>query len=477
MVVTASSPTHAPNFYSHRTFRPARYDDPAIQVLLAEYLRELELRDDTLSDELATATIDETLGANAIPEDFMAPNGVFVGVWDNDELCGIGGVRCYDDGTQHAGEIKRMFLRPGARGKGLSRELLSLLEDVAAALGCRVARLDTRSSLNEARGLYATHGYRETGRYNDNPFAQHFFEKELFADEASFRRIAAWMGIAADQLPSASVDAQRRLRLAGSFNFRDVGGYIGGGGQVVRTSLVFRSDHLNALTDHDLREIRARNIAAVYDFRLDSERERQPSRFEGGWSPEVHVLSTSDTQALDSSVIDLVREALAGTRPMPEPSFWEDAYETVLAAGRPMFVAMLTGLANESKLPALFHCTGGKDRTGIATLLIHRLLDVDDDRIIDDFLATNLYRTPLRLLALRQGLLDAGIDPASAIPMVGVTRSGVTRALQLLDETYGGVHRYLLDGGIDPEVLVKLRFRLLGESSSGEVSSGNSSEK
>ena len=57
MVVTASSPTHAPNFYSHRTFRPAKYDDPAIQVLLAEYLRELELRDDTLSDELGTAEL------------------------------------------------------------------------------------------------------------------------------------------------------------------------------------------------------------------------------------------------------------------------------------------------------------------------------------------------------------------------------------------------------------------------------------
>ena len=461
MLVPASTSDSSPSHPNEFDIRPISYDDARVVAHLREYLAELESRDEALREETAASSIDETQGANALASEFVSPSGLFLGAFRNDVLCGIGGVRCYTDGETQVGEIKRMFLRPVVRGRGLSRQLLSLLEDAAVAFGCTVARLDTRSSLTEARALYASHGYREIVRYNDNPFAQHFFEKDLRLDVATLRRFAAWTGIDEEQLPSQSMDLSRRLGLTGSFNFRDVGGYVGHNAMSLRESVVYRSDHLNTLTDNDLKQVRERNIASVYDFRLNSERERQPSRFANGWNPEVHLLSTSDTQALDDSVVDLIREALAGLRPMPAPSFWEEAYEAVLAAGRPMFVAMLSGLADETKLPALFHCSGGKDRTGIATALLHRILGVDDEDIIDDFLATNLYRTPIRLLALRQGLLDAGIDPAQAIPIIGVMRSGIVRALQLIDESYGGAIRYLVDGGMNPTIIEQLRARLL----------------
>lgn len=441
-------------------FRPIAYDDPAVSVLVGEYLTELESRD-ALDDGFVTKSITETLGANAVASEFVSPDGLFLGVYENDTLCGIGGVRCSSDAITHVGEIKRMYLQPWVRGLGVSRRLLSLLEDAASSFGCTIARLDTRSSLTEARSLYVSHGYRETGRYNDNPLAQHFYEKELRFDDATLRRFARWVGIADDHLPSASFGVDRRVPLTGSFNFRDVGGYAGSSAMRVREAVVFRSDNLNTLSDHDLVQVRGRHIASVYDFRLDTERERQPSRFAKGWNPQVHLLSTSDTQAIDNSTIDIIRDALVGLGPMPEPSFWEEAYESMLAQGRPMFVAMLTGLADETRLPALFHCSGGKDRTGIATALLHRLLGVDDADIVDDFLATNLFRTPIRLLSLRQGLLDAGIELSAAIPIIGVTRNGIVRALQLIDSSYGGAQRYLVDGGMDPAAIDALRARLL----------------
>ncbi len=455
----------------HVEFRAARYDDPGVVALLQAYLAELETRDPDLRTDMKATAIDSSIGANAVVEDFSPPNGLFLAVFVNGTIGGIGGVRCFleegdtKSGVKRVGEIKRMFFSPEARGKGLSRILLTHLEDAAIAYGCDVAKLDTRSCLTEARALYVSHGYRETGRYNDNPFAQHFYEKPLRADHGALRRFALAQGLTEEELPSPNFDANRRVPLLGAFNFRDAGGYATLSGRNVRRGLLFRSDQMSALADRDLQMISALDISQVHDFRLESERERQPTRHGLGWNPSVSVLSTSDSQGIDVTVIEIVREALAGERPLPEPSFWEDAYESVLDAGRPMFVSMIRSLASDRGLPGLYHCTGGKDRTGMATMLIHRLLGVSDTDIIDDFLATNLYRSSVCLSALREGFLKVGINPISAIPIVGVTRSGIVRALTILDSTYHGAESYLEGGGMDPLLFSRLRTLLLEESS------------
>ena len=76
-------------------------------------------------------------------------------------------------------EIKRMWVDPAARGLGLGRRLLAQLEALAVRAGCQVIRLDTNGTLTEAIGLYERHGYRRIPRYNDNPYAQVWFEKVL----------------------------------------------------------------------------------------------------------------------------------------------------------------------------------------------------------------------------------------------------------------------------------------------------------
>ena len=78
-------------------------------------------------------------------------------------------------------EIKRMWIAPSARGIGIGRRLLQELEQVARRLKLRVIRLDTNESLREALRLYRSSGYREIDRYNDNPYAHHWFEKAVDA--------------------------------------------------------------------------------------------------------------------------------------------------------------------------------------------------------------------------------------------------------------------------------------------------------
>jgi ribosomal protein S18 acetylase RimI-like enzyme len=72
-----------------------------------------------------------------------------------------------------------MWIEPSMRGAGLGRRLLEHLEDRLVAMGNSVIRLDTNSVLTEALALYHSSGYVEIERYNDNPYARHWFEKRF----------------------------------------------------------------------------------------------------------------------------------------------------------------------------------------------------------------------------------------------------------------------------------------------------------
>ena len=111
------------------------------------------------------------------PQEFGPPGGTFLVGFDDDGtvLCGGGVKRLADD----VAEIKRMFVIPEARGRGLARELLVALEDAARDLGYARVRLDTGPKQPHAEQLYRSAGYREIGNFNANPMASFWGEKAL----------------------------------------------------------------------------------------------------------------------------------------------------------------------------------------------------------------------------------------------------------------------------------------------------------
>ena len=121
--------------------------------------------------------IDVSQAPRADPADFSPPGGVFLVGRDRDghPVCG-GGVKRLDDGVA---EIKRMYVAPEERGRGVGRALLAALEDAARSLGYTRVRLDTGAKQPEAEAMYRRAGYREIGDYNGNPFASFFGEKQL----------------------------------------------------------------------------------------------------------------------------------------------------------------------------------------------------------------------------------------------------------------------------------------------------------
>lgn len=108
--------------------------------------------------------------------DMVAPRGAFFVATARDR--GLGCVGLKGTGGEVA-EIKRLWVAPTARGMGLARRLMTAAEARARELGVAVLRLDTNRALPEAAALYRRTGWTEIARFNDDPYAEVFFEKRL----------------------------------------------------------------------------------------------------------------------------------------------------------------------------------------------------------------------------------------------------------------------------------------------------------
>jgi DNA-binding MarR family transcriptional regulator/GNAT superfamily N-acetyltransferase len=122
---------------------------------------------------------DPTASNPAEAEDMRPPAGVFLVAILRSEPVGCGALKLH--GTQPA-ELKRMWVDGATRGLGLGRRLLSELESCAREHGVRRLRLETNHTLVEAVALYRSCGYTEVAAFNDEPYADHWFEKRLPAD-------------------------------------------------------------------------------------------------------------------------------------------------------------------------------------------------------------------------------------------------------------------------------------------------------
>ncbi|KAF1720892.1 bifunctional helix-turn-helix transcriptional regulator/GNAT family N-acetyltransferase [Pseudoxanthomonas wuyuanensis] len=145
--------------------------DPAsadAHACIDAYLGELNL--------LFDGGFDASRSVSADPGELVPPCGAFVIARLDGVAIGCGGLKGTGNGE---GEIKRMWVAPSARGLGIAQRLLDALEAQAAIMNLHTLRLDTNRTLTAARALYARNGYREIPRYNDNPYADHWFEKRL----------------------------------------------------------------------------------------------------------------------------------------------------------------------------------------------------------------------------------------------------------------------------------------------------------
>jgi DNA-binding MarR family transcriptional regulator/GNAT superfamily N-acetyltransferase len=133
-------------------------------------------------DELATrfdGGFDPSLSISAADHEMTPPAGEFLVAVLYGEPVGCGALKFHPAAPAEAAGIKRMWVAPAARGLGLGRRLLAELEARAAGHGVTMLRLETNRTLAEAISLYRAAGYREVAAFNDEPYAHHWFEKDL----------------------------------------------------------------------------------------------------------------------------------------------------------------------------------------------------------------------------------------------------------------------------------------------------------
>lgn len=135
---------------------------------LEQYFKELQARFDT--------GFDPTYGSKLSDAEMVPPEGFFLIARRAGKPIGCAALHRLD---AEAVEIKRMWTAPAARGHGVARRLLGELERLAREAGYRKIVLDTNRSLTEAQALYRRQGFVEILRYNDNPYADFWFGKDL----------------------------------------------------------------------------------------------------------------------------------------------------------------------------------------------------------------------------------------------------------------------------------------------------------
>jgi protein-tyrosine phosphatase len=236
----------------------------------------------------------------------------------------------------------------------------------------------------------------------------------------------------------------------GLTNVRDLGGYRNPGG-AVRRGLVYRADSPHLASEAGIASLRALGIVSVYDLRSAPERDEHPGPLPSAHHP-IHD---------DVTVPGLEPRAASGRE--GGEAILRDFYVRALREAAPRYGVVLTALADRDRLPALVHCMGGKDRTGVAVALLLSTLGVDRETVLDDYAHVppgDAHRDRREMvLAIFQ---EQGIATEVALGMLSTPRWAMADALAGVDAAYGSVDAYLVEAcGMAPRTLEVLRATLV----------------
>ncbi|MGL5437220.1 MAG: tyrosine-protein phosphatase [Lachnospiraceae bacterium] len=264
------------------------------------------------------------------------------------------------------------------------------------------------------------------------------------------------------------------IDLDGTFNFRDIGGFAAGDKRV-REGLLYRSDALHQLSDRDLIRLQEMGIRTVVDFRSPKEATEHPNRLPDGMhslmlSPIAGVAAQASASKGDDSdrVAAMVRAAEteeSKTRFRNNLDSMEKHMRTNVTSAEGIkaygdFLRLLTGAGN---IPLVFHCKGGKDRTGWAAALVLSILGADRKDIIEDYMDTAKYnkeRNEARMNEYRR-LTDNGIVLDFLSSLMQVKEAYLLAAFDEVDKL-GGMEAYVVDSlGLTDEEIAILKCSLL----------------
>jgi len=248
---------------------------------------------------------------------------------------------------------------------------------------------------------------------------------------------------------------QRLLPLAGAQNARDIGGYRTVDGRTVKWDVIYRTAELSHLTPADIALLRSRGVRSIHDLRTTEERREQPTAWTGDGAPPVTAFDYSlDT----SSFVALFQGEVTAERAR---EVFEVSYPELLKMQRPQHRALFQDLL-KGEGAVLYHCTAGKDRTGVATALILSALGVPRATILADYELSNTYYSggvPSDGAAASPEMAMFARLPADVRDVfMGVDARYLQAVFDMIDRDYGSVEAYLdQELGVDADDVQRLR--------------------
>jgi protein-tyrosine phosphatase len=244
--------------------------------------------------------------------------------------------------------------------------------------------------------------------------------------------------------PSGEPD--RWLRLAGTTNLRDLGGYPATGGGSVRWRTLLRSDALHRLDDSGRAALAGLGLRTVIDLRTDQEVRAAPSALDGTGGTGVR---TYHVPLFDASAIGRLPPELAAI------------YRYMIDDCGAAIAEAVGRLGANDALPGLIHCTAGKDRTGLVAAIVLAVIGVPDDIVAADYAMSGNDLDPGTATAISQIRAVSGVGRWLDLGSLGAQPRVIHEALAHIRARAGTVAGYLLQNGLTPRDIETLRRTLV----------------
>ncbi len=257
------------------------------------------------------------------------------------------------------------------------------------------------------------------------------------------------MNVAGDK----SILTERHIEMDGPVNFRDVGGLKTKEGKQVKWGLIYRADKLSELSDKDHAKFKELNIQTVVDFRTNRETKEEPDNLPQNQKIKYVHLPTGEENMVAMAWLDSLRKVKRDQL----DEFMIGFYKQIPLKWTSNYKSLFKEFANKKSPPLVFHCTAGKDRTGIASALFLYTLGVDMDLIMKEYELSNYYRKEANKEYTKM-FTQYGIDPGIGMVLMGVKGFYMKEIFETIEKQYGSLDAFLeSELGVTKKVKAKLR--------------------
>ncbi|KAI0660756.1 protein-tyrosine phosphatase-like protein [Cubamyces menziesii] len=232
------------------------------------------------------------------------------------------------------------------------------------------------------------------------------------------------------------------VTIPGVVNVRDLGSYpTHYPGLVTKPGLVYRSGEVSHITAEGMLRLRELGITTIYDLRSETEMLKYDTPIPTVEGVDVVHIPVFKTEDYSPEAMSKRFELYASGK----TEAFMILYAQILDNAGPAFGVVLRHIRDKPDSPCLFHCTAGKDRTGILAAILLKLAGVDDETIAQDYALTRVGREPAREMIMKRlsKVPYFAENMEAALNMFSSRAETMLAFLRMLEDRYGGVEQYL----------------------------------